>query len=185
MQDVADRALVSLATAYRYFRTAEELMEDATTFGTSTIVDVDQLERAIAAAGDDVEARLEAIIRVMAFSILDQPVLARQATKAGLDRWFSQHGTEDVDRRTRAGIRNKWIGEVLEPLRGQLEDFEIDSIAEGLAYVIGGEAVITAFDVLGLSPEAAKERTMTTAKWILRAGLDEAKHPAAPKKCAK
>jgi hypothetical protein len=40
------------------------------------------------------------------------------------------------------------------------------------------EAAITLLDVLGLSPEAAKERTMTTAKWILRAGLDDAKRSA-------
>jgi AcrR family transcriptional regulator len=182
MQDVADRALVSLATAYRYFRTAEDLMEDATAFGTSTIVDTEALERALAAAGDDVEARVEALVQVMAYEIIDQPVLARQAMRAGIERWFAQQGTEAADRATRAGMRNKWIGRALDPLRGELEDFQLDSIAEGLAFVIGVEAVITLLDVLGLSPDAAKERTMTTARWILRAGLDEARHSAAPTK---
>lgn len=174
MQDAADRALVSLATAYRYFRTAEELWEDAATFGTATIVDIDEVQRALEAAGDDVEARVEALMRTMAFAIIDKPVLARRATKAGLDRWFAQQGTDDVDRATRAGIRNKWIGVALEPLLGQLEDYQVDSIAEALGFVIGVEATITLLDVLGLSPEAAKERALVTARWILRAGLAEA-----------
>ena len=178
MQEVADRALVSLATAYRYFQNVEELIEDATTYGTSEMVDLEALDRAMAEAGDDVEARLKTVVEMMAFSIIDHPVIARQAAKAGLDRWFSQQGTDRASRATRAGIRNDWIGRALEPLRGQLEDYQVDSIAEGLAFVIGVEAAITLLDVLGLSPEAAKERTMTTAKWILRAGLDDAKRSA-------
>lgn len=57
MPEAAERALVSVATAYRYFRTAEELWEDAALFSSSMLIDSDELEAAIEAAGDDVEAR--------------------------------------------------------------------------------------------------------------------------------
>ena len=54
---------------------------------------------------------------------------------------------------------------------GKLEDFQVDSLIEALGFVVGTEAVVTLLDVLELSPNAAKERQLTTAMWILRGGL--------------
>src|SRR6185436_662241 len=43
MPEAAERALISLATAYRYFRTAEELWEDAALYSSTLLVDYDEL----------------------------------------------------------------------------------------------------------------------------------------------
>src|SRR3954467_8211725 len=90
MPEAAERALVSVATAYRYFRTAEDLWEDAALFSATAFLDADEPEAAIEAAGDDVEARVEVVIRWVGWGFIDHEVVARQLMKASLDRWFSQ-----------------------------------------------------------------------------------------------
>jgi AcrR family transcriptional regulator len=173
MPEAAERALVSVATAYRYFRTAEELWEDAALFTATVIVDPDELEAAIEAAGDDVEARVEIVVRKFAWSYIDHEVVTRQAMKASLDRWFAQQASDREARPVRPGRRNKWNALALAPLRDRLEDHHVDSLVEALGFVVGAEATLTLLDALQLSPQAAKERQLTTALWILRGGLAE------------
>jgi AcrR family transcriptional regulator len=186
MPDAAERALVSVATAYRYFRSAEELWDDAAAYGTSGLVDWDDVRAAIEACGDDAEARVDAVTRGIGWVLVDNALLARRSAKASLDRWFAQQGTDDADRSVRPGERVRWIALALQPLRTTLEDHQVDSIAEALAFVVGAEAVVTALDVLHLSPEAAKERMLVTTRWILRAGLAEAQaHGTLPTRPAK
>lgn len=187
MPEAAERALVSVATAYRYFRTAEELWADAAIFNSRKFIDPDELRAAIEACGDDVEARVAAMAEIEQGSLVDQQFLARQTAKASLDKWFAQQGTDDAERVTRPSERMRWVDLALDPLRDTLEDHQVDSIAEALGLVIGAEAVVSALDVLHLSPEAAKDRMVLTARWIVRAALaeiDEAK-PAAKRKPAK
>lgn len=173
MPEAAERALVSVATAYRYFRTAEELWEDAAIFTATVIVDSDEIGAAIEAAGDDVEARVEVVVRMIGWGFIDHEVLIRQVMRTSIDRWFAQQGTDGEARPGRPGQRNKWNALALQPLRGKLEDDQVDALVEALGFVVGAEAVITLFDALQLSPEAAKERQLMTAMWILRGGLAE------------
>jgi hypothetical protein len=48
------------------------------------------VERAVEAAGDDVEARLEVVVRQIRWSMLDEEMTYRQMAKTSLDRWFAQ-----------------------------------------------------------------------------------------------
>jgi AcrR family transcriptional regulator len=173
MPEAAERALVSLATAYRYFRTAEELWEDAAIFSATVIIDSDELQAAIEAAGDNVETRVEVVVRRLGWGFIDNEVMIRQVMRTSLDRWFAQQGADGEARPVRPGQRNKWNALALQPLRDKLEDYQVDSLVEALGFVVGAEAVITLLDALQLSPEAAKERQLTTALWILRGGLAE------------
>jgi AcrR family transcriptional regulator len=185
MPEAAERALVSIATAYRYFRTAEELWEDAALFSATVIIDSDELEAAIEAAGDDVETRVEVVIRRLGWGFIDHEMMMRQVMKASLDRWFAQQGSDAELRPVRPGQRNKWNAQALRPLRDKLEDHQVDSLIEALGFVVGAEAVVTLLDALQLSPEAAKERQLTTAMWILRGGLAEIATAEKPKPKAK
>jgi AcrR family transcriptional regulator len=180
MPEAAERALVSIATAYRYFRTAEELWADAAVFGNKNIIDPDELAVGIEACGDDVEARVAAMAALLQGALLERQLLARQSVKASLDKWFAQEGTADADRPTRPAERMRWIELALEPLRGSVEDHHVDSIAAALGLVVGAEAVVSALDVLHLSPEAAKDRIVVTSRWILRAALAEIDAPRPP-----
>ena len=70
MPEAADRALISVATAYRYFASAEDLWWEASAAAINepAIVATDNL---IEAVGSDPEARLEALIRLVNFPMLD------------------------------------------------------------------------------------------------------------------
>lgn len=171
MPEAAERALVSVATAYRYYRTADELWDDAASYNVAPLVDEAELEQRIEAAGDDVEARLEILVRAIGWAFLDKPVLARRAAKASLDGWFAQQARGEEPRSNRPRNRNRWNALALRPLRDQLEDHQVDAIVEALGLAWGSEPTITLLDVLDLSPEAAKERMLTAALWILRSGL--------------
>lgn len=181
MPEAAERALVSVATAYRYFRTAEDLWEDAAVYSATVIVDSDELEDEIKAAGENVEARLEVVIRKLGWGFIDHAVTARQVLKASLDRWLAAEDDDKLPTPARPGQRNKWNALALEPLRDQLEDYQVDALVEALGFVVGAEAVTTLLDVLHLSPQAAKERQLTTAMWILRGGLAEMATAQKPK----
>lgn len=172
MPEAADRALVSVATAYRYFTTAEELWEEAAVFSIDDLFDEEAILRALDAAGDDVEARLEVVIRMIGWRMLDEELPYRQMAKTSLDRWFAQQRNGDGERRpTRPGHRNRWNALVVEPLRGTLTDAELTGLIEALGLGWGTESVIVLHDVLQLEPEAAKQRMLTTCRWILRGAL--------------
>lgn len=173
MPDAAELALVSVATAYRYFRTAEELWEEAALFDARRIFDPDEAEAAIRAAGSDVEARLTVAVERSAWPLVDRELEIRRMIKVGLDRWFATQSRPPEERPRRPGIRMRQIAAVLEPLRGTFEDGQVDAISEALALVFGSEAMIALLDAVQLSPEAAKERQLTAARWVLRGALAE------------
>jgi len=175
MPEAAERALVSIATAYRYFTTAEELWEEAAVFGLDELFDEEAIERAVEAAGDDVEARLEVVIRMIGWAMLDEELPYRQMAKTSLDRWFAQQRNGDGERRpTRPGHRNRWNALVVEPLRGTLSDSELAGLIEALGLGWGAESVIVLYDVLELERDAAKRRMLTTCTWILRGAVADA-----------
>jgi len=174
MPEVADRALVSVATAYRYFGTAEELWEEAL-FSIGDIVDEAAVERAVEAAGHDVEARLDVVVRQIGWLLLEEELRCRQIAKTSLDRWFAQqrHGTSE-QKPTRPAQRNRWNALAIEPLRGALNGEQFTALTEALGFGWGTEAVIVLYDVLHLDTQAAKLRMLTTCKWILRGALADA-----------
>jgi hypothetical protein len=143
----------------------------------SEVIDSDQLEAAIEAAGDDVEPRVEVGIRKLGWAFIDHEAMARHVMKTSLDRWFAEQGNAGEPRPVRPGQRNKWNALALQPLRDKLEDHQVDSLVEALGFVVGVEAVIALLDALQLSPEVAKERQLRTAMWILRGGLGEMAGP--------
>jgi AcrR family transcriptional regulator len=173
MPEAADRALVSIATAYRYFTTAEELWEEAAVFSVDHLIDEEAVERAVEAAGDDAEARLEVVVRQIGWLMLDEEMTYRQMAKTSLDRWFAQQ-RKGERRPTRPGRRNRWNALAVEPLRGTLTDAQLTGLVEALGIGWGTEAMIALYDVLELGPEAAKRRMLTTCRWILRGALADA-----------
>src|SRR5690349_6132329 len=78
--EAAERALVSRATAYRYFPSQQslliELQADATQPDPDTILD---------AAGDDVELRVEAMARTITRMVLADEALFRNQLRASQD----------------------------------------------------------------------------------------------------
>src|SRR6476661_6021864 len=83
--DAAADALVSVATAYRYFTSAEDLWAEASLEAVELDGWFDDVERQIEAAGDDVMARAEVAARLVGGRMLADQLPFRQLVKAGLE----------------------------------------------------------------------------------------------------
>lgn len=172
--DAAERARVSAATAYRYFTSADELLNEASAELLSFVSSFDELGLAIEAAGQDVHARLDTLVRFLGGRMLHDPAPYRQQAKAGYDRWFAQHNGKGDRAIVRAGRRNQFIRQAVSPLEGRLPDADHARLCAALAVGFGTEATISLTDVAGLDADAALEVMATTCRWILDGALAEA-----------
>jgi AcrR family transcriptional regulator len=177
--EAADRALVSVATAYRYFSSAEDLWWEASEAAIA-FQGAEAILQHIDEAGNDPQARLEAVIRGPGFMMLDDQVPYRQAAKAALDQWFRQVSADDSERvPIRQGRRNKQIRRVVAPLDGMLPKKDVERIAHALGLVIGAEAMISLVDAVGLDVPAAKKTLLDAGRWLLAGALAELSGPEA------
>jgi AcrR family transcriptional regulator len=172
--EAAERALVSVATAYRYFSSAEELWWEASEVAVRYAESLAEAEQRIEAAGPDLKARLEALIRVTSFAMLENQVPYRQIARNSLEQWFRQvDGPEDDRAPVRLGRRNAQIRNVITPLEGQIPKKDLDRIAHALGLIVGTEAMISLIDAVGLEVPEAKETLLDASRWLLTGALTE------------
>lgn len=173
--DAAKRARVSLATAYRYFPSAEDLGDEASIELIDFLAMHEGVSDAIESAGDDVDARLEALLRSLGWRMLTDQMPFRQQAKAGLDRWFAQHQVAPEERvPVRMGRRNAFTRQALAPIQDRLTEAQFEQLVAALAIGWGTEAAITLTDIALLEPEPALETMITTCRWILDGALADA-----------
>lgn len=174
MQEAAERALVSVATAYRYFPSADELWWEATTQALALEPLFADAAHRIDAAGEDPQARLEAAVRTIGFEMLDDQLPYRRFARAALDQWFRQRDEPDDQRAPiREGRRNRTIAEVLRPLRERLTEAELDRLAHTLGLVLGTDAMLALTDGVGLDAPEAKQALLDASRWLLAGALAE------------
>jgi AcrR family transcriptional regulator len=162
---VADEALVSRRTAYRYFPTADQLLADAAlelTAGeiTSRITATDPVERAdeLVATINEMTLRHEQSLRTLVRTTIDSP--------------------RDPDGPRRGIRRMAWIEQVLEPLREQLSPTAWRRVTAALALTVGIEARLSLVDVAGLTDEEAGLVSRWAARVIVQSALDDPDHAA-------
>jgi AcrR family transcriptional regulator len=161
MPEVARRALVSEATAYRYFPDLASLLREA----LAGVWDSPQQAMApVARSGDPVE-------RVgFAAEFLLREVLAYQgAVRVMIAASITKPATA-----LRPGRRFGLIDEALRPLNDtmavrQPERFE--QLKRGLAVVVSAEALFTLTDLCGLAPEEAIASAAATARSLTAAAI--------------
>jgi AcrR family transcriptional regulator len=171
----AERALVSAATAYRYFPSADDLWSEAALEASGFENQMPAIKACIEAAGTDVEARLEALIRSIGWQMIDDPAPFHHFAKAGIASWLAQQDVRADERvPVRAGRRHGFNALVLEPMRGQLPEREIELISAALSVGWGTEAMISLTDVAELDPATAKDLMLKICRWILHGALADA-----------
>ena len=164
LADIAERALVSKTTAYRYFASAEELIAEVffdREFPTAATV--------LDSVGDDPDERVLAVEAAVNDALLANEVAMRTIVRNSLDSNLA--GTHDPP--LRPGRRRALIAAALAPLEPELSPDELDQLAHALALVIGPEAIVAARDVCGLTPDQTREVT----SWAARALLAHARTP--------
>jgi AcrR family transcriptional regulator len=165
MPEVARRALVSEATAYRYFPDLASLLREALT------VIWDSPERAMApmAGSDDPVERIG-----FATEVLLREVLGHQAAVRAL---IAASVTRPAAAGVRPGRRIGLIDEALRPLNAtmaELRPAEFAQLKRGLAIVVSAEALFSLTDLLGLAPEAAVASAAATARSLTAAAIASA-----------
>jgi AcrR family transcriptional regulator len=169
LDDVAAEALVSRATAYRYFPNVDALLLEASldvavpdveqVFGDSTSVDpVERMQRVETMLHDMIAAH-ERQLRMM---------LAHTLMRAGRD-------DADAEVPGRQNRRAPLIDAALAPARSAFTPAALDTLRKALALVVGTEGVIVCKDVLRLDDAEARRVKL----WAVRA-LVEAALAAAP-----
>jgi AcrR family transcriptional regulator len=170
MPEIANAALVSEATAYRYFPDLASLLREAM---------ADQLPDPAEALAP-VARSTDPVHRVaVATEYLLRHVLARQgAVRAMIAATVTRPGAAA----SRPGLRFGLIDHALAPLQGTLGAADPAALAQlklDLAVVVSAEALLSLTDLYGLEPEAAIASIVHTATALTRAALRESAAPAA------
>ncbi|TFV58397.1 TetR/AcrR family transcriptional regulator [Mycobacterium sp. PS03-16] len=144
LEDVAEEALVSRATAYRYFPSVDALLREAA-------IDVAMPgPEEVLAADDEVDpvARLQRVGDAMHSFILANETAVRMMVAYAIENHGRQDGDGDPPRRQNR--RLPMIEAALEPAHREFRPTTLSTLVHALALVIGPEAMIVCKDVLQL-----------------------------------
>jgi hypothetical protein len=144
VEDAASGATISRTTADRDFSSQRSLLAAAhpETAAASLLP---------ANPPDDVEARLELVVKAFTQVIVDSEAQQRTMLRLSLEADPSERG----DLPLRQGRAIGWIEEALEPLRPQLGDAELHRLVLAIRSATGIEALIWLTDIAGLSRREA------------------------------
>ena len=158
LEEVAEEALVSRATAYRHFSSIEALLVEASL--DVAFPDIDELFRD---AGCDALARIR-----LADDAVEQMIAANEpALRTMLAYSLRQSASDGAVRQNR---RTPLIEAALAPLRARLDRVAFDRLVMALALIIGTEAMVVFKDVLGADDATAAD----VRRWAIRALVDAA-----------
>ncbi len=160
LAEVAELALVSKTTAYRYFASADVLIEEV--FFDREFPTVDEVLEAV----DEPTARVLAVEEAVNDTLLAHESAMRVIVRNAIDMALAG----DDAGPHRVGRRHKLIAAALEPLEAELDADALRRLRNALALVIGPEAILAARDICRLRPDETREVTRWAAEaLVLRA----------------
>jgi AcrR family transcriptional regulator len=167
--EAAERALVSRATAYRYFPTQESLLVE--------IAKVEPLMKPVedlvaSFPTNDAAQRLAALVGTMMPTLLSDEALIRTGERIYMDTWLANQ-RDGNHTPVRAGRRMRYIDEALRPLGERLGESGRKRLRCALALTLGTEALIAMKDSAGLDDD---EEIVATLEWAAGALLRTALH---------
>ena len=168
LEEIAEEALVSRATAYRYFTGVEPLLLEAAL--DLAVPEPDQLFRG--KDGEDAVTRLEQVDSALHDMIDANEASIRLMLMQSLQRGLAGQSERDIP--PRQNRRSPLIEAALAPTRGQFRPAALKTLGRALALVIGTEAMVVCKDVLQI--DAAEARKVR--RFAIRALVDAARKPA-------
>lgn len=164
LEEIAEEAMVSRATAYRYFPKLDALLLEA-----ALDVAIPNAEAVLAdAPADDPVARLVRIDEALHTMILENEAQLRMMLAQSLRR-ASANDHEDLP--ARQNRRSPLIDAALAPTRRQFRPAALKLLSHALALVVGTEAMVVFKDVLQLEEADARK----VKRWAIRALVEAAK----------
>lgn len=165
LPEVAERALVSRATAYRYFPSIEALMSETAT---------DRGMRPLAAfwqPGDDPVEGIGRAAQELHRLLVDDEAGLHVMERSFMTVWLD---SEAHDAPLRPGRRMQYIEPIVDALADVLTPAARRRLKQALAIVIGTEALIAVRDVGRASAAEALDATAWAARALVRQALAEA-----------
>jgi AcrR family transcriptional regulator len=163
MPEIAKVALVSEATAYRYFPDLVSLLREAI---------ADQLPSP-AEALEPVADSLDPVERIgVATEFLMRHVLTRQGVVRAM---IAATIVRPAEANARPGLRFGLIDHALSPITAVIDPGVLTQLERDLAVVISAEALFSLTDLQGLPPETAIASIVHTARTLTRAAMRESK----------
>jgi AcrR family transcriptional regulator len=162
MSEVAKAALVSEATAYRYFPDLASLLKEA--FAGQLPDAAEAL--ALVADCDDPVARVATAAEFLLRHVLSRQGVVRAMIAATI--------TRPGEPQSRPGLRFGLIDSALAPLDqtlGVTDPAALTQLKRDLAVVVSAEALFSLTDMYGLDPEEAIRSIVHTATTLTRAGF--------------
>jgi AcrR family transcriptional regulator len=159
----ADAAMVSRATAYRYFPSQEALLVELPLDVAAPTVD--QLF-GHEAAPRDAEDRAALVQNALYDLARDHEAEFRLFLRSSLLRSLDADGSADPFRGAR---RSVLLDAALAPLAGELAPGELEQLATALSMLVGIEPLIVLRDVMGLDHERARAAGERTVRELVRA----------------
>ena len=181
VSDVAEAALVSRATAYRYFPSQAALIEATVGEALGPI-----LQWSSSAA--EPEERVSELLAFALPRIEDYEATHRAALLLALDQWNRrQAGTLGGEERFVRGHRRALLADALKPLKRQLGKSAFRRAMQALSLIFGTEALVVLKDIWGLDSGEARRVATWAAQALVRAAVAEAAtvSRAAPVRTAK
>ena len=165
LEEIAEEALVSRATAYRYFPNVEALLSEAS-FDLA-VPEADALFRSDTST--DPVSRLTRVDVALHDMILANEASLRLMLAHALQRGLT--GEDETDLPKRQNRRTPLIEAALAPARKEFKPASLAMLSKALALILGPEAVMIFKDVLQTDDAQARR----VKKWAIRALVDAAR----------
>lgn len=165
LEEIAAEAMVSRATAYRYFPSIEALYTEAS-------LDLAAPEPEVLFhdfPSTDPAARIERVDTALHEMILQNELSIRMMLAHSMERIV--RGGQDKQIPPRQNRRSPLIEAALKPTRSQFKPASLDLLSKALAMIVGTEAMIVFKDVLQL-PDA---EAMKVKRWTIRTLVEAAR----------
>jgi len=168
LEEVAEEALVSRATAYRYFPGVEPLLVEAALDTAAP----EPREALRGAPADDPVARVQRVDAALHDMIVAHEPQLRLMLVHSLQRSLAR----DTDPKLppRQNRRTPLIEAALAPARDRFRPAELKLLSRALALVVGTEAMVVCKDVLQLDDAESRK----VKRWAVRALVEAAMKPA-------
>jgi AcrR family transcriptional regulator len=156
VEQAADAAGVSRATAYRYFTNKHDLL-------SAVVGPLDAPSLLDDAVGDSPEERLRAVVE----RITDVVITNEAGLRAMLRLSLEQTHQPEI----RGGRRIRWVDDALKPIAKRMRPTEYKRLVRAIAATIGIEAYVWMRDVADLSSKEAVDLMQWSAASLLRSAL--------------
>jgi AcrR family transcriptional regulator len=170
LEEIAEEALVSRATAYRYFPNVESLLIEAPL--DAEVPEPAELFRSI--NSDDPVARVQRVDTLLHDTLLANEASFRMMLASAVQRGLRGDVADDK-LPARQNRRTPLLDAALAPARHQFRSGGLKTLTRALALVVGTEAMVVFKDVLQLDDAEARK----VKRWAIRALVEAAMKPDA------